>query len=358
MSLNKTVFVVCGPTASGKTAFAHHLAKKYNGEIINADSMQFYDSLPILTASPDIALKSELPYHLYNFLNIFEGFSVFKYVECVTPIIQDIINRNKHPIIVGGSGLYVSALLNGYHNIPTVCNKTRKKALALYTHIGKEKFFQKLKSVDPIAAQILNINDTQRILRAYEVTMQFGRSIFSIHKEAKIMPLAQYNAKVLYLHPTRELLHKMCNERLLSIFKSGALEEAKSIMDTYLTLSAELQKLELFDINRDTYPNKSTYFKYLQNYINALLKKQKHKAGNTVAIHQNTPLCIIGLAELLLHIQGLIDINDAINLAQAKTRQYAKRQVTWFTNQVTEKITLPYSNELEFLQLLNYQNYG
>lgn len=277
--------MVCGPTASGKTAYAHDLAKKYNGEIVNSDAMQVYKFVPILTASPEQSLREELPYHLYNFLDLHEEFSVIKYLNLSTEVIKEIVHRKKTPIIVGGSGMYINGLLYGYNELPSIEESVRESARLLYDKIGKEEFFAKLKSIDPLAASIIKPNDSQRMLRAYEIMMQCGQSIFRMIQTRRTIPLINFDFKVLYLNPEREILYKNCNERLVRIFQSGAIDEAQNIKPYYASIKGSANKL-------------------------------------------------IGLKELIMYLDNTITLEIAISLAQARTRQYAKRQTTWFNNKL------------------------
>ncbi|NRB10463.1 MAG: tRNA (adenosine(37)-N6)-dimethylallyltransferase MiaA, partial [Rickettsiaceae bacterium] len=186
------VIIVCGPTASGKTGYAHRLALKLNGEIVNADAMQIYRQFPIITASPSDDLQKELPYHLYNFLDIDQAFSVMKYANLASDKIKEITKRGKLPIIVGGSGMYINALISGYHNIPDISEDIRNKATKLREEMGAAAFFSKLSQLDSIAGKKLNINDSQRVVRAYNVITETGRSIYSWQEEEKTKLLADY----------------------------------------------------------------------------------------------------------------------------------------------------------------------
>lgn len=289
--VHNTIIVICGPTATGKTKFAHNLAKKHNGEIVNCDAMQIYKQLPILTSSPEASLISQLPYHLYNFLGIDQEFSVIRYVELASTVIKGIINRGNVPIIVGGSGMYINALLYGYNALPSIDPDIRKNARELYSKLGKEKFFEQLKSIDTLAEHKVKPSDTQRMLRAYETIKQSGQSIFSMRNGAKILPLQGFNFEIFCLSPDRSVIYQNCNNRLIQIFQSGAIDEAMIVH---------------------------------QNYQNS----------------QSSAMKTIGLQELILYLNGAISLPEATALAQTKTRQYAKRQITWFKHQLPQKIVL------------------
>jgi tRNA dimethylallyltransferase len=291
--------IVCGPTASGKTDFAHRLAKASNGEIINADSMQIYRQIPLITSSPEGFLQEELNYHLYNFLDITSEYSVVKYTSLAAKTIRNISSKGKIPIIVGGTGLYISSLLYGYNQLPDIKDEIRVKIRELKNRLGLEKFFDQLILLDPLAKEKLKPQDSQRVLRAYEVFEQTKRSIFSFHLEEKILPLAEFEFRVIFLLPERRFLYNLCNERLVKMFKTGAIEEIESI-----------------------YKN--------------------HKELN------NSAMKALGVTEIISFLKGELSKTEAIEIASAKTRQFAKRQITWFRHQLKDKETIEFSNREEY----------
>ena len=298
----KKAVIICGPTASGKTNFAHELARKNNGEIINADSMQIYQQLPIITASPSQELKQDLPYHLYNFLNIDTEFSAAKYATSASRAILEISNRGKLPIIVGGSGMYINMLIYGFSSIPDINNEVRFRARALHKELGSDAFFDLLKTTDPEVAKILNVGDTQRVLRAYEVIKQSGKSILYYQAQENILPLPDFDFDVTVLMPERSFLYETCNSRFLALMENGAIEEIQAVHQQYNDL-------------------------------------------NTTAMKA------LGVAEIISYIKGEITKEKAIDLALAKTRQYAKRQCTWFNNQIKTKRVVKFSNFAEYASL-------
>ncbi|WP_341792680.1 MULTISPECIES: tRNA (adenosine(37)-N6)-dimethylallyltransferase MiaA [unclassified Rickettsia] len=302
--MKKEVIIICGPTASGKSYLAHHLAKTYNGEIVNIDSMQVYKEIPIITASPPENYKTEIPYHLYNFLPITEEFSVVKYLQLAAEKIKEISYRNKLVILVGGTGLYVNSLLFGYNQIPEISKNVRERVRSLHAKIGTAEFFSQLKNIDPLAAAKIKPNDTQRLARAYEVFLQTGKSIFFFQTLPKESVLSEFNFKVIFLSPERTFLYKTCNERLEKIFKEGAITEIASMKENFAGFNSSALKA-------------------------------------------------VGVSEISAYLNGNITLDEALILAQNKTRQYAKRQITWFKNQIKEKTTLEYSNEKEFNELIS-----
>lgn len=296
------VIVICGPTASGKTALAHCLAQKYDAEIICADSMQVYKQIPIISASPSQQFTSEIPYHLYNFLNIDQEFSVVKYVQLAHQKIQKIIDRSKLPIIVGGTGMYISALIYGYSDIPNIPVILRKKVRDLYNQLGQKSFFELLITKDPICINKIQPNDKQRALRAYEVYQYTGKSIFIMQKQNVIS--SQFKFKIFFLNPERQFLHFMCNKRLLGIIDQGAIEEIQALLKNYGKLNISSFKA-------------------------------------------------IGIAEIIAYLENQISLQDAIDLIQGKTRQYAKRQITWFKNQIQHKETIYYNDKKGLFDSMN-----
>ena len=298
----RDILVICGPTGCGKTDFAHQFALKNKGEIINCDSMQIYNEIPILTASPSNILKSEVPYHLYNFQSVTSEFSVAKYTTLVSSVIHQIIDRGNLPILVGGTGMYISALLYGYNDIPEISKVVREESRLLHANIGQGNFFKLLCSLDNLSSIKINPQDTQRSLRAFEVFKQTGKSIFSYQNENNIFPLGNLSFKIIFLNPTRELLYNICDRRLIDIFNNGAIEEVKNIKDNLPAL--------------------------------------------------NTPAAkAIGAHELLSYLKGECNFADALTAAQKRTRNYAKRQITWFKHQLKEKDSIEYSSLEKFNQI-------
>jgi len=300
----KNCIIVCGPTASGKTDFAHRLAMTHKGEIVNADSMQIYKQIPIITSSPTDLLKNELNYHLYNFQGINYDYSVVKYALIASEVIRDIAARGKIPIIVGGTGLYINALLYGYSKVPDINEEIRTEARSLKDKLGLEKLFEELTGLDPLAKDKLKPQDSQRILRAYEIFKQTGKSIFSYHLEEKALPLPEFKFKNFFLLPERKFLYKLCNDRLVQMFANGAIEEVEQVYKTYGELDCSAMKA-------------------------------------------------LGVPEIIELLKGNISKPKAIELASAKTRQYAKRQITWFKHQLKDKETIEFASMEEYEQVLS-----
>jgi tRNA dimethylallyltransferase len=300
----KDIIILCGPTASGKSYLGHELAKIHNAEIVNIDSMQVYKEIPIITASPIQSYKTEITYHLYNFLSITEDFSVIKYLKLAAEKIKEITTRGKLPILIGGTGLYINSLVFGYNNIPDIMEDVRREVRELHSKIGNIGLWNELEKLDSLASSRINQGNTQRLIRAYEVFKQTGKSIFSFQTLPKERILSDFNFKIIFLNPERKFLYKTCDERLQKIFKEGAIDEIALIKKQFTP----------------------------QDYLN---------------------LKAVGVKEILAYLDGNLTLDEALSAAQIRTRQYAKRQVTWFKNQIQDKTTLEYSNQEEFAQILN-----
>jgi tRNA dimethylallyltransferase len=279
------LLIVAGPTASGKSGLALALAREFNGAVINSDSMQLYRGLEVLTAQPDAAARSSAPHLLYGVLDIAEPASAGKWRALAQEAIAQSRAAGRLPILVGGTGLYIRALLQGIAPIPPVPAAIRDAARVLHTALGGPAFRARLAERDPEGAARLNPGDTQRLIRAYEVVEATGR------------PLAHWQAQqaeggdslsrpfVLTVMPPRPDLHKSINERFLRMIDQGALDEVRAV---------------------------------LARNLDPMLPGMK----------------ALGVAELRQHLGGAISLAQAVELAKASTRQYAKRQATWFRHQL------------------------
>ncbi len=300
----KRCIIICGPTASGKTEFAHNFALKAGGEIINADSMQLYKQIPIITASPSSELKAALPYYLYNFYDVTDNFSATKYVEMAREKVQQIDASGKLPIIVGGTGLYIDMLSKGYNQMPEIDAKVRAQVIDDHMKYGNKAIFRKLIEADPAIRDSLLENDTQRIIRAYEILMQSGKSILYYKKHDKYLPLPDFVFEIYYLVPERNFLYATCNERFAYLFNHGALAEVQELINTYPKLTTTASKA-------------------------------------------------LGVKQIADYLGGKIDRQAAINEASILTRRYAKRQCTWFNNQLPEKRVVRFGNKVEYMKQID-----
>jgi len=288
MSIND-IHIVAGPTASGKSARAMELARELDGVIINCDSQQIYDGLPILSAQPSDQDKEEIPHLLYAALHPNDVCSAGNWRELVQPIIEETLDAGQTPIICGGTGLYIKALIEGLSPMPDIPDEIRTAVVAKYEEIGAEAFYAELKNRDPEMAARFHVNHKARIIRAMEVLEATGKSLAEWQKADRLSPPSDWRFEIHKILPKREELYRRCNERFVWMVENGALEE-----------------VEQFD---------------------ALLKSGQVKEG--------VPLCkALGFKELRAYLAGQISKDDAIQAAQGLTRRYAKRQVTWFRNQL------------------------
>lgn len=282
----QTIHIIAGPTASGKSARALEMAKQLDGIIINCDSMQIYDGLHILTAQPPAQDLAKAPHKLYSHLHPNEPCSAGNWRELVEPLIHKTLETGKIPIIVGGSGLYIRALTDGLSPIPDIPQDIRDATMALYDELGAESFYKRLQARDPEMASRFHINHKARIVRAWEVIEATGKSLSEWQKLTRLKPPEHWKFEIETIIPERPILHQRCNDRFMWMTENGALEE-----------------VEAFSKRSD--------------------------------IHHNIPLLkALGYKELLAYIQGETNKATAIEKAQARTRQYAKQQVTWFRNQI------------------------
>ena len=279
------IILISGPTASGKSSFAIKLAKKIKGEIVNADSMQVYKQLSILTARPKKKDKKNIKHHLYGFQSVTKKFSTGAWLKLVKSIIKEIQKRNKVPILVGGTGLYFKSLTEGLVKIPNIPLRFRNKVRLLQKRIGQEKFYKKLITIDPLVKKQINSNDVQRTIRAFEIKKFTKKSITEWFKKTKILFDPSSFIKI-YIDFPREVLVNRIKKRVDQMFNEGAILEVKKF-------------------NR--------------------LKVKKDNSSRKV----------IGIEEIGKLINGEINLIEAKERIFIKTRQYAKRQTTWSRGQMT-----------------------
>ena len=279
MDLKSKIFLIYGPTASGKSKFAIKLAKKIDGEIINADSMQVYKELKILSARPNKKDYKNIRHHLYGFLSVKKSFSTGDWLKLVDQKISNCKKRKKVPILVGGTGLYFKALTDGLVNIPLIPIRFRKKIRLLYNQIGPNKFYSKLIKEDPLAKKYVKPSDTQRAIRAYEIKLFTKKSLFNWFKSTQ-SKYEEYDFQKIYIDYPRNELIKRIHIRAKQMIENGAITEVK-------------------------------------NFIK--LRIPKEKSANKA----------IGISEIREFLNKKILIDNVIEKISIKTRQYAKRQRTW-----------------------------
>ena len=284
MDLKSKIILISGPTASGKSNFAIKLAKKIKGEIINADSMQVYKELRILTARPIKKEYKKIKHHLYGFQSVKKKFSTGEWLKLVIKNISIIKKRKKIPILVGGTGLYFKALTDGLVKIPNIPIKFRIKIRNLQKKIGQKKFFKELIKLDPLINGKIRPTDVQRSIRAYEVKSYTKKSLFDWFKSTKSKFVDEDFIKIYIDFPRQGLLDRI-SLRTDQMLDKGAIAEVK---------------------------------KYLR------LKVAKDKTSNKV----------IGIKEIKDFLNKKSDLSEVKEKILVKTRQYAKRQSTWARGQM------------------------
>jgi len=286
MDLKSKIILISGPTASGKSNFSIKLAKKINGEIINADSMQVYKELNILTARPDNKKYNNIKHHLYGFQSVKKKFSTGNWLKLAIEKIHEIKKRKKIPILVGGTGLYFKALTDGLVKIPNIPIKFRNKIRSLQKKIGQKKFFKKLIKLDPLIINNINSKDVQRSIRAYEVKFYTKKSLIVWFKNTNSKFSEEDFFKIYIDFPRSDLLKKI-SKRAEQMMEKGAIEEVK---------------------------------KFLK------LKIRKDNTSNKV----------IGINEIRDFLQKNSSLEEIKERISIKTRQYAKRQSTWARGQMID----------------------
>ena len=279
--------IILGPTASGKTDISINLAKQLNAEIINADCMQIYKELDIGTAKASIEEQDGIKHHLLDFVESTKEFSVSEYRDLALPIIEKLIKENKVPIIVGGTGFYVQSLLleNNYGN-SYKSEELRLQLKNLASEKGNMEVYNTLKDIDPESAETIHPNDLKRVIRAIEIFKLSG------HKKSELKRTMQTNMQnsikplIIVLNRNRDELYNRINLRVDLMIKAGLVDEVKNLVSKYnLTID-------------------------------------------------NQCMQGIGYKEILDYINNIVDIDTAIENIKINTRHYAKRQLTWFRNQV------------------------
>ena len=279
MDLKSKIILIFGPTASGKSNFAIKLAKKINGEIINADSMQVYKELKVLSARPDPKNYQKIKHHLYGFHNVKNNFSTGDWLKLAIKKIKEIKKRKHIPILVGGTGLYYKALTEGLVNIPNIPIRFRNKIRSLHKTLNQKKFYNKLLKLDPISKNKINSTDTQRSIRAYEVKKYTKKSLYDWFKDTKSNFKKDEFLKIYIEFPRQELIQRI-NSRTEKMLKIGAIKEVKRFIK---------------------------------------LKIRRDKSVNRA----------IGIYEIKQYLSKEKKFNEIKEKISVKTRQYAKRQSTW-----------------------------
>jgi len=278
------IWLIAGPTASGKSALGQKLAQATGGEIVNADSMQVYGGLTVITAGPGPEELAAAPHHLFGTVDPADGWSVGRWLRAASDVIADIGARGRDAIVVGGTGLYFSALTRGLADVPEIPSRVRETAAVEFAAMGEEAFRARLAEADPAAAARIAPGDRQRLSRAWEVYAATGVSLTDHQANASgALPAGSWSAVA--LEPPREALYARCDARLEAMAAAGALDEVRAL--TARNLDPALPAMKA-----------------------------------------------VGVRELAAHLRGETDLATAIAAAQQETRRYAKRQTTWMRGQM------------------------
>tara|TARA_Y100000817_G_scaffold314325_1_gene312793 strand:- start:2190 stop:3107 length:918 start_codon:yes stop_codon:yes gene_type:complete len=277
--LSKKIILLAGPTASGKSKLAIQLAKKINGEIINADSMQIYREFSVLSSRPIDREINNPKHHLYGIISVKKNFSAGDWLKLTKSKVKLCHSKKKLPIIVGGTGLYFNMITRGLSKIPSIDLSTRNKVRQLFKKLGYKNFYQKLINLDPRAKNKILPNDSQRAQRAFEVMIKTKKSLFDWIENTK-SDFVNFEIKKVFIEMPRDTLLKNIFKRTELMFKNGCIQE--------------VQKFNLLRLNKSLSANK-----------------------------------LIGVQEINKYLNGLISLDECKEHINIKTRQYAKRQNTW-----------------------------
>lgn len=282
---NFDAILITGPTASGKSALALRLARERNGVVINADSMQVYDTLSVLTARPSEEEMEGVPHLLYGHVPASSLYSTGEWLREISALLPDLRKQGCFPVIVGGTGLYFKALTGGLSDMPVIPDEIRDRLRARLIEEGSVVLHAELSRRDPAMTQGLQPGDGQRVVRALEVFEATGKSIRDFQEASGPMIVDPDRAQKFVVLPERPVLHDRINRRFETMMESGAVEEVKALLSLKLAPDATAMKA-------------------------------------------------IGVAQIADMLAGRMSEGDVIEKSAAATRQYAKRQMTWFRNQM------------------------
>ena len=275
------IICIAGPTASGKTSLSVALARLYDAEVVSCDSMQIYRGMDIGTAKPTREEMGDIPHHMLDVADPREDFSVSRYCAMAAPIVDDILARGKTAIIVGGTGLYMDALIRGNDFAPCPSTGMREKLEQQADREGMEAMLSLLSSIDPASAEKLHLSDRKRILRALEVYYETGQTITAHNEKTKLIPPRYRPVWFALQDEDRQALYERIDRRVEIMLRGGLLEEIRSLLEAGI-------------------PEKCT------------------------------ALQAIGYKEFIAALNGECSVEEAAALVQQSSRRYAKRQLTWF----------------------------
>ncbi|MBY5756297.1 tRNA (adenosine(37)-N6)-dimethylallyltransferase MiaA [Rhizobium leguminosarum] len=279
--------LITGPTASGKSALAVELARRHDGAVVNADSMQVYDTLRVLTARPSEEEMQGVPHHLYGHVPADAAYSTGAWLRDVTALLPTLRAAGRLPVFVGGTGLYFKALTGGLSDMPEVPKALREKLRARLVEEGPDGLYAELAEADPAMAASLNRQDGQRIVRALEVMKATGRSIADFQGRSGPVVIDAVEAREIVVLPDRAVLHQRINGRFEKMLQQGAEDEVRALLALDLPAEAPVMKA-------------------------------------------------IGVSQITAMVRGEMTRDEVLEKGAAATRQYAKRQMTWFRNQMDD----------------------
>ena len=278
-----TVYVIAGPTATGKSDLSISLAKKLNGVVINSDSMQVYKNLEILTARPSSNDMKNIDHHLFGFVDGNERYNVERWCNDATQIIKKTTANNLTPILVGGTGLYINTLINGLIDLPSIPESFKIESEKILQKFGKDFLINQIKNIDSDSLKDINLNDTVRLRRIWEVFETTGKKFSEWKRNKNKKFITNYKFKILLFLPNREKNYQNVNSRFIKMMKGGAIEEVQKLLELNL-----------------------------------------HESLPVMRAH--------GVPEIKKYLANESSLDECISKGQQVTRNYVKRQHTWWNS--------------------------
>ena len=279
----KTIYLIAGPTASGKSKFSVDLAKKINGVVINSDSMQVYKNLEILTARPNKKEMQNIDHYLYGYVNGVERYNVEKWCNDAAKIINETFERNSYPILVGGTGLYTHTLINGLIDIPAIPESIKNESEKIIKEFGKDFLINQIQKFDPRSLKEVNSNDTVRLRRIWEVYESTGKKFSEWKLNENKQFIRNFNVKIFLFLPDREKNYQIVDSRFVKMLNEGGIEEVKKLLELDLDDSLPIMRAH-------------------------------------------------GVPEIKKYLTNKCSLEECISKGQQVTRNYVKRQHTWWNS--------------------------